>query len=249
MKRIGVVLTTYQRFSRFKECFEHLIANSRDVEEIVIVDDCSKLDRDKYDKYFETILPSNIHVFVNTENFGVGISKNRGIKYFYDKGYDYIFTLEDDINVVNPNVFIKYIEMSEQTGFQYINFALHGPLNKGHKQVFNINGLEVAIYPHIVGAFSLHTKKLIDEIGFYDEKFVNAWEHVDYCYQAAKKELTTPFWMFVDLINSDSYLFEQNFSIDDSSIRTRPDWADNIGKGAVYFHKKNGVSISDIPRQ
>lgn len=248
MKRIGLVIVTYNRFDRFKECFENVLKHREAVEEIVIVDDCSTIEKDKYDAYFDTILVSDIHVFRNTTNGGVANAKNRGLKYFYDKGYDYIFTLEDDINIIHSDVFKQYIELSKATGIQYINFALHGPLNKGQKKVFKLDGFNVAIYPHIVGAFTLHTKELIDSIGFYDEKYFNAWEHVDYCYQAAKKELTTPFWMFVDLIDSEKYLVEQTFAIDDSSIRPRPDWMTNIGKGAEYFYSKNGVSISDIPK-
>lgn len=248
MEKIGVVLITYQRFDRFKQCFESLLRNRRDVEEIVIVDDCSIKDRDKYDEYFNNIIFSDIHVFKNKTNSGVGVSKNKGLKYFYEKGYDYIFTIEDDVNIISPDIFIKYINLSKATGYQYVNFGLHGPMNVGKATIMKLCGVEVALYPNIIGAFSLHTKKLIDEIGFYDEKFYNAWEHVDYCYQASLKDLTSPFWLFVDLVNSDSLIIEQVDAINDSSIRPRSDWTTNISNGAIYFAKKHGVEIGAIPR-
>lgn len=248
MKRVGLVIVTYQRFDRFKECFENVMKNRQDVEEIVVVEDFSVTDKESYDNYFKTLLFNDVIIMRNASNIGVGASKNRGIKYFYDKGYDYIFTLEDDINIINPNVFNKYIETCNDTGYNYINFALHGPMNKDKGYVVTTDNTKVMIYPNIVGAFSLHTRKLIDELGLYDEKYYNAWEHVDYCYQASLKGLTTPFWLFIDIMDSEKYLKEQRFAIDDSSIRPREDWMTNIGKGATYFYHKHGVSISDIPK-
>lgn len=245
MKRIGLVIITYQRFDRFKECFENVMKHRKDVQEIVIVDDGSIKDKELYDNYFNNIIFNDIIIMRNPVNSGVAASKNRGLKYFYDKGYDYIFTLEDDINVLDSEVFNKYIEVSEKTGYEYLNFALHGPLNKDKGKVFKILGVNVAVYPHIVGAFSLHTKNLIDKIGLYDEKYLNAWEHVDYCYLAGKNDLTAPFWQFVDIPESDKYLQEQKFSIEDSSIRPRPDWMENIGKGIQHFRSKYGEDALD----
>lgn len=242
---IGVVIVTYQRFERFKECFEALMRNRKDVNEIVVVEDCSVQDKEEYDNYFKQIMFNDVIIMRNETNLGVGPSKNRGIKYFYDKGYDYIFTLEDDINILRPDVFKKYIEVSNKTGFQYINFGLHGPLNKDSGKEIALCGVMVHIYPHIVGAFTLHTKKLIDILGFYDEKYHNAWEHVDYCFMAAEKDLTAPFGQFTDISDSGHYLQEQRFSIEDSSIRHNAEWMSNIGKGIQYFKQKHGEHALD----
>jgi GT2 family glycosyltransferase len=247
MERIGIGIVTYQRFERFKECFENLLKNGRDVTEIMIVDDCSLKDREKYDAYFKGINFKHITVIVNEKNLGVGPSKNKILKYFYNKNYNYIFTIEDDIDIVSEDVFAEYIDLVNNTGYQYVNFALHGNHNKARQRVMKINNYEVGIYPHIVGAFTLHTRKLIDEIGYYDETYRNAWEHVDYCYIASLKGLTSPFWMFIDVKDSDKYLVEQPGSLEDSSIRPCADWATNISKGAIYFSEKHGVSINEIP--
>jgi GT2 family glycosyltransferase len=245
---IGVGITTFNRFSRFKECFENLVRNSRDVTEILIVDDCSTVDRDKYDAYFDTILVNNVKVIVNKENSGVAVSKNKIMKYFYDKGYDYFFTLEDDINIISPEIFKKYIEASQKTGIHYFNFGLHGYMNIGLDKAHSINNFDVTLYPQCVGAFSLYTPKLIEIIGYHDEKFKNAWEHVEYCYRASKEGLTTPFWQFIDIKNSHLYIQEQKDALEDSSIRPREDWAKNIHVGQQHFIKKHGVGINEIPR-
>ena len=108
--KVGIGIVTYQRFDRFKECFEHLLSNSKYIDEIIVIDDCSEKDRERYDNYFALPHPSQVKFFVNEKNLGVGISKNRILKYFYDKDYDYIFTLEDDINIINSDFVTKYIE-------------------------------------------------------------------------------------------------------------------------------------------
>ena len=245
--KIGVGITTYQRFDRFKESFENLLKNSKDVQEILIVEDCSVKDKEKYDEYFSNIIFNNIVIIRNTENKGVGYSKNRIMKYFYEAGYDYFFTLEDDINIKSPDVFMKYIETSLKTGYEYINFALHGDHNPTCRYVVK-HGFTFKVYPNIVGAFTLYTPKLIDKIGYHDEKFINAMEHVEYTYRASLAGLTTPFWQFIDIFDNANMLEEQKEAIIDSSIRPRDDWKPNIRKALEYFKEKHGVNVFEIPR-
>lgn len=247
MAHIGVGITTFERFDRFKECFEHLVKNMRDVDEIIIIDDCSVKDREKYDDFFKTLILKNVIAVVNEKNLGVGPGKNKIMKHFYDKGFDYIFTMEDDINIINPDVFQEYINLSKHTGFDYINFSQHGYLNKNPPRIINIHGKNIAFHPHIVGAFTLYTKRLIEEVGYHDEEFHNAWEHVDYCYRACKKDLTSPFWMFIDVLEPNKFIVEQEGSIDDSSIACKPNWAKDLSSGAIHFENKHGVSIGAIP--
>lgn len=247
--KIGLGITTFERFNRFKECFEHALKHSRDVTEIIIVDDCSVEQRALYDEYFATITVTNrVKVFVNKENIGVGPSKNKILKYFYDKNFDYIFTLEDDINIISDDVFASYIKTAEESGFEYLNFGLHGQLNKGRGVPMKLPSCEVMIFPNIVGAFSLHSKNLINTVGFYDEEFFNAWEHVDYAFMVSKAGLAPAFWLFPDVINSHELLVEQEDAIKDSSIRPRTDWGSNIKKGNDYFKQKHGVTAHEIPR-
>jgi GT2 family glycosyltransferase len=246
--RIGIGIVTYQRFDRFKECFENLLRNRRDVEEIIVVDDASIKDRERYDEYFSSIMDNSIHIWTNSSNKGVGYSKNRIMKYFYEKGYDYFFTLEDDINILSPEVFNKYIEAVQVSGMQYINFALHGANTARVPTSIEINNFKFLVYPNNVGAFTIYTPKLIKEVGYHDEKFYNAWEHVDYTYRASLKGLTTKFWSFIDIPDSNFLLQEQENALMDSSIRPREDWGTNIDSGLKYWLFKHGVSLFDIPR-
>lgn len=244
---VGVGITTYQRFDRFKECFENLLKNCRDVDEILIVEDGSEKDKKKYDEYFSTLVFNHIKILRHSKNRGVGISKNQVMRYFYDKGYDYIFTLEDDINVLSPEVFKTYIIASLVSGYEYLNFAQHGTHNKTYYKQ-SVNGIELKFYPNIVGAFTLYSRKLIETIGYHDERFKNAMEHVEYTYRASLKGLTSRFWHFADVVNNVELLEEQVNSLEDSSIRPREDWHNNLILGFKLFKELHGVSLSEIPK-
>lgn len=244
--KIGVGIVTFERFDRFKRCFESVIKHSQKVNEIVVIDDCSKKDRKLYDAYFkELALLNKVKILIQETNGGVGKAKNKVLRYFTERDYDYIFTIEDDMLIISDDTFEKYIWVSQKTGINYLNFALHGPANIGNK-IRDID--EISVYVHCVGSFSLHTKKLIEQIGYYDEKFKNAWEHVDYCYQASLKELTTPFGYFADVKDSINYVNEQEGSIEDGRIRNSPDWMYNVDSGQRYFKEKNGVDVIELIR-
>lgn len=245
-KLVGVGITTYNRFDMFKKCFESLLANGRDVDGFFIVDDCSTIDKTKYDKYFRDILFKHIRVKRLSKNQGVGHAKNLIMKHFMDKEYDVIFTVEDDMFIKSPEIFQTYIDASEKAKIDYINFAEHGSHNKRYQDV-TVNGYPMRIYPNIVGAFTLHTKELIKKIGYHDEKFLNAMEHVDYAKRATDAYMTTPFWKFVDIRNNTDYIEEQPDSIAKSSIRVREDWMPNIKKASQYWMEKHGVGLDGIP--
>lgn len=196
MITIGLGITTYERFDRFKESFEHVSKNLDNIDEILLVDDSSIRQRAEYGRYFDSVVSEKIRVAVSDRNYGLAHSKNIILKHFYDRACDYIFTLEDDCNILDPSVFESYVDAHRKTGIHHFNFGAGTPLNRGRRKVTEINGYQIAIFPDLAGAFTFHTKELIEKVGFYDENFVNAWEHVDYTYRCALAGLTTPFWQF-----------------------------------------------------
>jgi hypothetical protein len=80
-----------------------------------------------------------------------------------------------------------------------------------------------------------------------DTKFKNAWEHVEHTYQIIKKGMHPPFWWFADLANSYEYLSELACSENNSTIRGRDDWNENIQNGLRHFMNKHEVQPMTIP--
>ncbi len=233
MIKIGLAVITHNRLDYLKQCITSLNTHNWGGAVVkFIVDDCST---DGTKEYIKALDISN---FRFDKNVGVAVAKNKALQYLAEEmDCDYIFLMEDDILMVDDKTCIKYITYAQQHTLQHLNFGLHGELNKGKSRV-NYEG--VFVYPDCVGAFSMYTNEVIQIVGYMDEEFVNAWEHVDYTYRIAGMGYTTPFGQFADHPQSNLLLKEIPGSIKNSSITKRQDWQENIIKGQKHWIKKYG---------
>jgi len=242
---IGLGLTTYNRPDYLKQSLQSVIDNNfGGAYNVYIVDDCSdEIYKDEYDAIFEEAKKKGIIVLRNRSNKGVAHSKNRLLQRMIDDGCEHLFLMEDDILMTNNNTCHKYMAYATQHNIHHLNFALHGTMNKGRRSYYK----GITVYPECVGAFSYYTKEVIDKVGFMDEAFKNAWEHVEHTYRIAKEGMTTPFWYFADYPLSANCLTEIEGSLEQSSIRPRSDWKDNIINGQKYWIKKHGTWLPEKP--
>lgn len=219
------------------------VANRNDIEFIVINDgDPVEIDGFRY------------YIRDNKTKLGVGKSKNKALKHLYDLGCDYIFLMEDDIYVKDDLVFEKYIEVSKKTGIQHLNFSQHGMMNKQWpggtpNPVFFVDYEDfiLPLYRHCVGAFSMYTRKCLDEVGFICEEYYNAAEHVDHTLQIVKNGMHPPFWYFADIPDSWEYLGDEEWSLESSTISSRPDHQKLMRDADKIFLKRNGCVPGQIP--
>lgn len=241
--KIGLCVIGYSRPNYLEQCLEHLDENDWGGAELKVV----ALDFKDEETNIKNIEVANRYlpdqILVNDKNIGVGKNKNRGMQYLLDNGCTDIFIMEDDILMLNPNTCRHYIKEARDTGVEHLNFALHGPLNKGHKKMFG----KSTVYPHSVGAFSYYTSRVLNKVGLIDENFLNAWEHVHHTWRIANNNYTTPFWYFADHPQSTRMLQEIPGSIDNSSIRPRSDWKKNIEEGKKYWYNKHGIFLPPFP--
>jgi GT2 family glycosyltransferase len=199
------------------------------------------------------------YTYLQTGGAGVGKAKNAAMQYLLDEGAEYIFIIEDDMLILDNDIFERYIEVSRKTGIEHMMFGYHGPANKAGvsggppvpKYVIDYNdNIKININHHCVGAFCFYTARGLNEVGMFDENYINAFEHVDHSYKLAKKGYSTPYWNWADISDSVNYIEEQACSEDNSSIRPRSDWKSNIKEAWNYFIDVNGtdpVSVPDIP--
>ena len=198
----------------------------------------------------------------NDTNLGVGKSKNKAIKYLYNEDCDYIFIIEDDMLIKNPDVFNKYIEAYHVTGIHHFNYGPGSPFNRKQKIQFDLHNrhlldqhsepnprliveypknVKIALYEHTVAMFSFFTRDVLEKVGYIDEQFYNAWEHVDHTYRIALAGYHPPFWWFADIANSEEYLTEAPGAIDNSSIANKTEqWQKNVYGGRELYKKKHG---------
>jgi len=242
--KIGLGIVTYNRPNYLRQCLEALKENdSGGADYIIVYDDGSD---EKYDDEYEDTIqdkyPLLPYIF-NKTNKGVAHAKNELLKKLIETGCEHIFIIEDDILMQHPDTCKLYIDYAKMVGVKHLNFALHGPMNIGKKRTY----LGTTVYPNCVGAFSYYHKECIDKVGYFDENFYNAFEHVYHTYKIAEAGLTTPFWYFADHPMSDRLLKEIPGSIDNSSIRTSEDWQDNVKKAQQHWIKKEGTWLPPRP--
>jgi GT2 family glycosyltransferase len=240
--KIGLGIVTYNRPAYFKKIFATVPLQA--VDEIVVVNDGIP--------YQQEI---SVKLIQHDANQGVGISKNDALRYLLDQGCDHLFLMEDDILIKDMNVFQKYIAASKQTGIQHFNYSQHGLMNKrgdgttpNPRFVVEYNkDTSIALYPHCVGAFSYYSRKCIDAVGLIDEDFYNACEHVEHTYRIIKHNMHPPFWSFADIANSCDYLNDIPWSIETSTISSRPDHQSIVRKSDALFIQKHGLAPVQIP--
>ena len=256
LNKIGVGMTTYNAENRIKES---AFTIPKWIKNFVIVNDGTPYDGSSY--------PEQAHIIQHKTNQCVGAAKNSSIKYLMDLGCEHIFLIEDDILIKDENVFEEYIKHSAISGIKHLNFALHGPANKKGSKGFTSledrkdsnmeanprmvipypEGVEIALYPNCVGAFSYYHRSVIEKIGYFDPMFKNAWEHVDHTFQSIKSNFHPPFWYFADIQKSWEYLTDIPNSIAESTIARTPEWSENFRIGTQHYKKKNGVSPTETP--
>ena len=198
----------------------------------------------------------------NPVNLGVGKSKNRAMRHLYDIGCDYIFIIEDDMLIKDADIFDKYIAAYKKSGIHHFNYGPGSPFNRKQNIEFDLhnrhlldqhsepnprlvidygNDVKIALYEHTVAMFSFFTREVLEKVGYIDEEFYNAWEHVDHTYRIIKAGYHPPFWWFADIVDSVNFLTEAPGAIDNSSIANKTEqWKKNVYEGREIYKRKHG---------
>lgn len=249
--RIGLAVITYNRPEYLERVLERLEAMNWGGADIrLIVEDYSgnKGYDEVYKRFFDKDHKIKVESIKLPVNATVGPTKNVALKYLMSKECRHLFLMEDDILLKKIDVCDTYAYYAKTHGFGHLNFALHGPMNKNSRFMqYSWKKKQVCVYPHIVGAFSYYSRESIKKVGYFDEAFKNAWEHVEHTYRMAKAEFTTPFWFFADHPNSQCFLEEIPESIENSSIPVGPGRIKAQQDGIEHWRKKYGSWIFDVP--
>lgn len=232
--KTGLVVISYNRPDYLQKCLKALDVNNWGGANVRCVSD----DGTQSEEHEQIEKTRNDLVWLNKpdwEDRGVARNKNRALRYLLAQGCQHLFLLEDDIAVKSEQLCESYICYAKACGLEHLNFALHGPLNKGRKikwwpsQAAKDSGEEpICVYPHITGAMSYYTRNSIETAGVMDERFVNAREHVEHTMRLSLYGFASPFWLFADHPNSDRLLEEMDTSektsvIDSSSLKWKID--------------------------
>lgn len=241
--KIGIGLVTYNAPERLKQSAFRIPEN---IGEFVIVNDGTPYDKNIY--------PKHATVITHSKNLSVGCAKNTALRYLMQKDCEHLFLIEDDILVKNPVIFERYIQAAYTTGLYHLMFGYHGPMNlnaEGKPSPRTIieytKDIKIALNMHCIGGFCYYHKGVITNLGYMEEVFKNAWEHVEHSYRIVKAGLLPSYWWWPDLADSMEYLEEIGSCDTQSIIRTSEEWKKNMQMGAEYFKHIHGHYPTQVP--
>lgn len=215
--KIGLGITTYRRPDYLAEAVRTVDEYLGDQLTLKIIhDDFSPLPREEAEELGE----KGWAVILSQENVGVAKAKNRLLSTMMEAGMDYLFLMEDDQVIKSSEALSRYIQAMEATGLHHLMFAHHGPANVGPPVVRE--GL-VEGWPNCVGSFCVYTREAIDTVGYIDEEFGNALDHVNHTYRLSMARMTGPWRCFADVAGSRSLIGEQPGAIENTSITSSRD--------------------------
>lgn len=236
--KIGVGILTYNRPNYYKQVLERIPKDK--IGTLVVVNDGVKS--------YVTPHPKIDHIILNKEQKGVSKSKNLLLKHLIESGCEHLFIIEDDILIKDSNVFAAYIKAANSTGIHHLCYEKIAENQKTLKFVLEQpDGVKIGFYHNPQGAFMYINANLIKKLGFFDENYLNAFEHIDFAVNLIQKFVAPPFWYFPDLLNSEEYLSDIPGSSEDSSITNKEKYKENWEAAALYFTQKWKFFTSQIP--
>jgi GT2 family glycosyltransferase len=235
-QKIGVGIITFNRPEYYQKVYNSIPKDKIDF--LVVVNDGESVYVDSKD--------ANTVIY-NKKQLGVAVSKNKALKELINLGCEHIFLIEDDILIKNSEVFEQYIKAANSTGIYHLCYEKVAGNESSLKYIHNQpDGVKIGFYHNPQGAFMYINANLIKKLGYFDEGYTNAFEHIDFAYNLIQKKVAPPFWYFPDILNSNDYLIEIEESSEKSSITNKENYKENWQKSAEHFVKKWGHFTNEI---
>lgn len=236
--KIGLGIATYNRPDFFEVCIKSVVKYIYDKLDVIYVyNDGSSADYSRIVEYLKDY--PKVTYIDNVENYGVARAKNVLLKKLMDFGCTHLFLMEDDMRVVSDQLIAVYIAAARMSNVPHLNFSQHGP----NKEVATVatNG-PLAYWPNAVGAFSYYTRQTIEDAGYIDENFKNAYDHVEHTWRIYNGKF--PYGVYPDVIGSERFIQEQEEALLKSTTRG-VDWLEKVNEAREYWQKKD----KDCPLQ
>jgi hypothetical protein len=184
-------------------------------------------------------LPCGYLVVTDEEHKGVAWAKNRALEIGLYTGASWLFLLEDDCIPQSPEAITGYIAAAKTSGWEHLSFAHHGPANLKGPVDKDPTGA-TSYFPHYVGAFCLYSRRSIETCGFFDETFVNSWDHVEHTLRLSLAGFhplpPEPYELrAADATGSENWLKEIPGSIENTSIPHTEQWKVDRARGREHW--------------
>ncbi len=241
MKRVAIIISTYNQEELLKITLNSVLKKTNYKNyKIFVMDDSGKGEIAKnIKKEFKKVT-----LIVNENNLGFSKSNNIGIKRAIEKyNPDYLLLLNDDTEVVQRDWLKKMIEVGESDenigilggkiiypdgslqniGGYLRKWEIVKELDENKKDVFEVD--------HVMGAFMLVKKRVVDKIGMLDENYSPyLLEDTDYCLNAKRNGFKIVSVPYVKIIHKKGKSIDSLENKDILKVRMKND---------IYFSIKN----------
>jgi GT2 family glycosyltransferase len=241
--KVGIVICTYNQEKLLEKCLNSLKERTQYKNyKVFFVDDSGK---GEIAKNIKKKFPW-VNVTANKKNLGFAGAHNVGMKKsIKEYNPDYLLLLNDDTEIIQKDWLTEMVKVGNSDDkigvlgcrIVYPDGSLQnigGYLKKWELvKELELNGEKKEVFEvdHVMGAFMLIKRKVINEIGFLDENY-NPYllEDTDYCLSAKKAGFKVVSVGFVKIIHKKGKTLKSLESADKLFIRFRND---------IYFSRKN----------
>ncbi|MBK8945845.1 MAG: glycosyltransferase [Ignavibacteriae bacterium] len=233
---IAAVVVTHNRIKLLQECIEALRNQTRKLDEIIVVNN------DSQDGTKEWLDELRDLTKIHQENLGGAGGFHNGMKLAYEKGYDWIWTMDDDclpeLNALEnllttefkTNVILNSVVIAK-TNPQQLNFGLEDYKNKKFfKTISEIKDTNIIYGANFFNGTLIH-KDVIIKIGFPNSLFFIYGDEYEY---------------YLRIKNSNIPIL----TILSSCVRHTAQVHRYIGRGKFFFrlNEFNKLSVKYVPR-
>lgn len=168
--KIGIGVATYNRLPLLKKCVASITKTMPKEASLVIASDGST---DKTDRW----LAEEGHTHITGENVGVARNKNRLLANL--DHCDYIFLIEDDITIKDPNCFSYYIDASHQADIHHFSYHNNARRSRRNNRLI-LNGVSIIFSKGTTGQLMFFTQQALQKCGGFNPTYMgHGYEHLE----------------------------------------------------------------------
>ncbi len=210
MIKLSIIIVNYNTYGLTKQTIDSVLKESYPFEyEIILVDNASMDGSIELLKEDFKDIP-NIHIIVNTDNLGFGRANNIG---FDKSVGEYVLLLNSDTIVGDTtlNKCVEYIEQRKSIGalgckvmledgtldhackrgfptpqaslYYFLKLGKKDPMKYGLYEALHVGEDEIGEVDVLTGAFMMIPRKIIEQVGLFDEDYFMYGEDIDLCYK------------------------------------------------------------------
>jgi GT2 family glycosyltransferase len=199
ISKVACVVVAYNNGDNIGGLLESLLAQSKRVEEIIVIDNASS---DDTVKVVKEKFPQ-VTLLANTSNTGVGGGYAQGMEYAYKKGHEWVWLLDGDslpqataleeldkafvsLEPTHPKIgILASCPINPLTGLRCDGFLRRDLFKTLVKEIPFSNDLHSV--DAVVSSGSLVNRKAIEEVGLTRVDFFMDYVDIEYCFRVRRK--------------------------------------------------------------